>query len=58
MFSIVIHGGAGTILRENMSSEKEKEFVDALKEALNAAYTILESNGSALDAVESAVRSM
>ena len=58
MYSIVIHGGAGTILRENMSPEKEKEFVAALKEALNVGYNILENNGTALDAVEAAVRIM
>ena len=33
MFSIAIHGGAGTILRSTMTPEKEKAYQEALKEA-------------------------
>jgi L-asparaginase / beta-aspartyl-peptidase len=55
-FSIAIHGGAGTILRENLSKEKEKEYLSTLTHSLNAAIDILSSGGKALDAVEIAVK--
>ena len=53
--TIVIHGGAGTIIRDNMTPEKEKAYHDKLSEALNAAYTILESGGSSVDAISVAI---
>ncbi len=58
MFSIAIHGGAGTILRSSMTDDKEIAYKNALKEALEQGYTILENGGNALDAVEAAVRSL
>ena len=33
-FGIVIHGGAGTILKENMTPEKEEAYKTKLKEAI------------------------
>lgn len=57
-YSLVIHGGAGTILRQQLTPEKKKAYTDALKEALQAGYRILQSGGSSLDAVEAAVRVM
>ena len=56
--SIAIHGGAGTILRSEMSAEKEIAYKEALQEALDAGYTVLEKGGTALDAVEQAVISL
>ena len=56
--SIAIHGGAGTILRSEMSAEKEMAYKEALQEALDAGYTVLEKGGTALDAVEHAVVSL
>jgi beta-aspartyl-peptidase (threonine type) len=53
--TIAIHGGAGTILRKDMSAEKELQYKNALQDALNAGYTVLEKNGTAMDAVEQAV---
>jgi beta-aspartyl-peptidase (threonine type) len=55
---LVIHGGAGTILKKNMSPEKEKAYQDGLKAALDKGYSILKNGGSSLDAVEAAVREM
>ena len=52
---IAIHGGAGTILRSSLSPEKEQQYTSALREALNAGYSILRAGGSALDAVETAI---
>src|SRR5258706_9109933 len=51
-FRLVIHGGAGTISRGQMSPELEKEYRDKLLEALNTGYEILRNDGSRLDAVE------
>jgi beta-aspartyl-peptidase (threonine type) len=58
MISIVIHGGAGTILRSTMTPDKEKAYQEALGIALNTGYQILENGGSALDAVEAAICSL
>ncbi len=55
-FVLVIHGGAGTILKSQMSPEKEKAYTDALNEALEKGSAILSKGGSALDAVEASVR--
>jgi len=54
-FGLAIHGGAGNIKRENISSEKEKEYLQKLDEALQKGYSILESGGSAIDAVNSVI---
>ena len=50
--AIALHGGAGTILRSDMSSEKEAQYTHALREALRAGYDCLAQRGTALDAVE------
>lgn len=53
--ALAIHGGAGTILRSEMTAELEKEYRNGLENALRAGWAILSKNGSALDAVEAAV---
>ena len=55
-FAIVIHGGAGTILKENMSNELENAYKDKMKEALEAGYYILKTDGTSIDAVEAAIK--
>lgn len=57
-YTIVIHGGAGTILKENMTAEKEKSYRDAMNEALNIGEAILKSGGTSLDAVEKTINFM
>ena len=57
-FSILIHGGAGTMEREKMSMEKELEYRKKLEEALNKGYEILENNGSSELAVIEAIKVM
>ena len=55
---IVIHGGAGTILKENMTQELENSYIIKLEEAVTAGYDILKNGGSSKDAVEQAIRVM
>jgi beta-aspartyl-peptidase (threonine type) len=54
-YVLAIHGGVGTILKENMDSTKEKAYLKALREALAAGSEILSKSGSAIDAVEAAI---
>ncbi len=53
---LVIHGGAGTILKSQMTPEREKAYKESLQRALDKGYAILEKGGTSLDAVEAAVR--
>ncbi|UTT83731.1 isoaspartyl peptidase/L-asparaginase [Vibrio pelagius] len=57
-FSIAIHGGAGTILREQMSDELKAGIVEALEKSVLAGHQILQSGGDALGAVVAAVKVM
>jgi len=57
-FTLVIHGGAGTILKENMTDELESAYRKSLEAALNAGYVLLEKGGTALAAVLAAVVSL
>ncbi len=54
-FAIAIHGGAGTIKKENFTPEKEAAYRAKLEQATNAGYAILEAGGSSLDAINKAV---
>lgn len=54
-YIMVIHGGAGTILRENMSPEKEILYKETLTKALQKGYDLLKSGKSGLDAVEATI---
>jgi L-asparaginase / beta-aspartyl-peptidase len=56
--TLVIHGGAGTITRQNMTPEKEKAYKETLTKALQVGYSILKKGGTSLDAVEATVRVM
>ncbi|CAE6918080.1 isoaspartyl peptidase/L-asparaginase family protein [Vibrio alginolyticus] len=55
-FSIAIHGGAGTILREQMSDTLQQSILADLEVAVKAGHQILSSGGEALDAVVTAVK--
>lgn len=57
-YAIVIHGGAGTILKKNMTDERDKEYRDALNHALDIGEKILAEGGSSLDAVVSTIQYM
>lgn len=54
-YVMVIHGGAGTILKEQMTPEKELAYKNALEEALRTGYEVLNQGGSSLDAVEKTI---
>jgi beta-aspartyl-peptidase (threonine type) len=53
--AIAIHGGAGTILKENMTLEMEEAYRSKLTEALMTGYGILKNGGGSLEAVEKAI---
>ncbi|MEO6404261.1 MAG: isoaspartyl peptidase/L-asparaginase [Ferruginibacter sp.] len=54
-FSIVIHGGAGTIVKEDMTPSLEKAYQQGLQDALNAGYAVLEQGGSSTNAIKAAI---
>lgn len=53
-FSIAIHGGAGTILKVNMTPDLEEGYRRGLQDALDIGFSILENGGTALAAVKAA----
>ena len=57
-FAIIIHGGAGTILKENMSDELEAEYKEKLEEVVKVGYTILKNVGTSQDAVLKTIQVM
>lgn len=57
-FSLAIHGGAGTLVKGMMTPGMETQYKTALQKALDKGYSILEQGGSAIDAVEQAVKSL
>jgi beta-aspartyl-peptidase (threonine type) len=57
-FAIIIHGGAGTILKENMTPEMEADYKATLEQAIRVGYDILKNGGSSLDAVQKTINVM
>lgn len=57
-FAIIIHGGAGTILKKNLSPEKEKEYQEKLTEAIKTGHEILKKGGTSVDAVIKTIQVM
>ena len=53
--SLAIHGGAGTILKEDLTPELEIAYKKGLENALTAGYKILEEGGTSIDAVKAAI---
>ena len=53
---IAIHGGAGIILKGDLSIEKEKLILEKLDEAISHGYEILKSTGSSTDAVVETIK--
>lgn len=55
-YVLVIHGGAGYMNLEKMTTEQINSAKDGLQQALYAGEEILSNGGSALDAVEASIR--
>lgn len=55
-YVLVVHGGAGSLTPENTTSDHIEAVLAGLQNALDAGELILKAGGSALDAVEVAVR--
>lgn len=55
MHTLVIHGGAGTIVKDDMTPELEKAYMDGLRDALSAGFAVLEEGGTAVNAVKAAL---
>jgi L-asparaginase / beta-aspartyl-peptidase len=58
MFGIAIHGGAGTLPRADMTSEREQMYREGLSVALDLGTDLLVRGGTSLDAVTRAVASL
>lgn len=52
---ILVHGGAGNLTRDNISSTREKGIREGLKKALEEGYRVLIEGGSSFEAVKLAV---
>ncbi|RFN59275.1 isoaspartyl peptidase/L-asparaginase family protein [Marixanthomonas ophiurae] len=57
-FGIVIHGGAGIILKKNMSDSLENAYKIKLEEAIKIGHTVLKNGGSAMEAVTKTINVM
>src|SRR5690554_3656239 len=53
---LVIHGGAGNILRKNFTQAQEEDYKNTLSLALETGYSILENGGSSGEAVVKAIQ--
>ena len=51
-YTLAIHGGAGTILKDDMTPELEEAYLTGLRQAMNAGFAVLEQGGSALNAIK------
>jgi L-asparaginase / beta-aspartyl-peptidase len=58
VFGLVIHGGAGAPSKKDATPADEKLYHDKIQEALDAGYSVLDTNGTAVDAVQAAVMVM
>jgi L-asparaginase / beta-aspartyl-peptidase len=58
MFTIAIHGGAGSLTRATTTQQEEEEYKKGLDAALQAGYAVLERGGSAVEAVEKSVMAL
>lgn len=56
--AIVIHGGAGTILKSKMTPEIEQAYIEALTHALKTGHKILQEGGSSTEAVKATIVTM
>ncbi len=57
-FGIVIHGGAGTILKENMTDSLEAAYKAVLEEAIRTGHDILANGGTSIEAITQTINVM
>src|SRR3984885_11030172 len=57
-WAVVLHGGAGVIERSSMTPQAEASYRAGIRAAMEAAAGVLDKGGSALDAVEAAIKLM
>lgn len=53
--TLLVHGGAGTLTRADLSADQERDYREAMQQALQAGQALLLQGGSAVDAVVAAV---
>lgn len=53
--TLVVHGGAGTIKRVNMTPQQEEAYHATLRVALDTGYSVLEKGGKSTEAVIAAI---
>ncbi|MGZ8553033.1 MAG: isoaspartyl peptidase/L-asparaginase family protein [Chitinophagaceae bacterium] len=54
-FTLALHGGAGTILKQDMTPDLEAAYLAGLKDALKTGYAVLEEGDTAVNAVKATV---
>lgn len=54
-FGIVVHGGAGTILKKNLSDSLENAYREKMEEAIKVGHAILKNGGDAMKAVTATI---
>ena len=57
-WKLVVHGGAGIIERSRITPEQDRDIRAGLDRALSAGQAVLAGGGTAVDAVEAAVRTL
>jgi L-asparaginase / beta-aspartyl-peptidase len=58
VFGLAVHGGAGTLPRNEMSAEAERGYRSGMEQALAAGYALLEKGASSIEAVAVAVAAL
>ena len=53
---LAVHGGAGTMERNKITPEREREYRGGIENALRVGWEILQRGGSSMDATQAAVR--
>jgi beta-aspartyl-peptidase (threonine type) len=54
-YTLAVHGGAGTILKEDMTPELEAAYLMGLEQAIDAGFAVLEKGGSAVNAIKATI---
>lgn len=55
-YGLVIHGGAGVIMRQNLTPAMQAQYESALTHARDAGYLVLEKGGTSVDAVVTVIK--